>query len=108
LFAIIQQGGKQYKIEVGTTVGVEKIKGNPGEKIELKNILMVHTDEGKVLSGEEVAKTFAKATIIEQYKGKKVIIFKKKRRETYRKRFGHRQKYTKVKIDEIHLKEGEQ
>ena len=108
MFAIIQQGGKQYKIAVGTTVGIEKIEGSPGEKVELNDILLIHTDEGKTITGDEVKKTVAKATIVEQYKDKKVIIFKKKRRETYRKRFGHRQKHTMVKIDEINYKGGEE
>lgn len=107
MFAIIQQGGKQYKIAVGTTLGVEKINGNPGEKVDLKDILLIQTDDGKVMTGKELKKTVAKATIVEQYKGEKVIIFKKKRRETYRKRFGHRQKYTRIKIDEINIKGGE-
>ena len=81
---------------------------SPGEKVELNDILLIHTDEGKTITGDEVKKTVAKATIVEQYKDKKVIIFKKKRRETYRKRFGHRQKHTMVKIDEINYKGGEE
>ncbi|OGF59940.1 MAG: 50S ribosomal protein L21 [Candidatus Fischerbacteria bacterium RBG_13_37_8] len=108
MFAIIQNGGKQYKIAVGNNIDVEKVTGGPGEKIELKEFILLQTDDGKMLTGKELEKAVAIGTIIEQGKNKKVIIFKKKRRETFRKKTGHRQLYTRVKINDIILKGGDE
>ncbi len=107
MFAIIQEGGKQYKVSIGSIIDIEKIKGKIGDNIELKNILMVKDDTGKVLLKDDLNDAKIKARIINQFKGKKVIIFKKKRRETYKKKFGHRQHYTKIQIEEIEYKGGE-
>lgn len=107
MFAIIQNGGKQYKVSIGQEIDIEKIPGEAGDKIELKDIILIQKDDGTMLSGDRVKDVIVQATIVKEGKKDKVIIFKKRRRETYRKRFGHRQLFTRVKINDIILKEGE-
>jgi large subunit ribosomal protein L21 len=101
MYAIVRTGGKQYQVANGDQLRVEKLDGNVGDTIELTDVLMV-VDEGKVEIGQPVvenAKVFA--TISEQGRAKKVIVFKKKRRKGYRLKNGHRQSYTAIKIKEI-------
>lgn len=107
MFAIIQNGGKQYKVSIGQEIDIEKIPGETGDKIELKDIILIQKDDGTMLSGDRVKDVIVQATIVKEGKKDKVIIFKKRRRETYRKKFGHRQSFTRVKINDIILKEGE-
>jgi len=91
MYAIVKTGGKQYQVTSGDQLRVEKLEGAVGDTVELTDVLMVAVVENaKVI-----------ATIAEQGKAKKVIIFKKKRRKGYRLRKGHRQMYTALKIQEI-------
>ncbi|MCF8057148.1 MAG: 50S ribosomal protein L21 [Desulfocapsa sp.] len=101
MYAIVRTGGKQYQVSNGDQLRVEKLEGNVGDTVELTDVLMV-VDEGNVQVGRPVVEN-AKvvATIAEQGKAKKVIIFKKKRRKGYRLRKGHRQMYTALQIQEI-------
>jgi large subunit ribosomal protein L21 len=108
LFAIIQQGGKQYKVNIGDEIDVEKIEGEPGNKVELKDIIMIQQDDGTTLASDKIKDAKIIATIIKEGKHRKVIIFKKRRRETYRKKFGHRQLFTKIKINDIIIKRGDE
>ncbi len=101
MYAIIRTGGKQYQVSAGDTVRVEKIEGNVGETIELSDVLMIVDGEdvkiGKpVINGAKVV-----ATIAEQGKAKKVIVFKKKRRKGYRVTRGHRQFFTALTVETI-------
>ncbi|WP_163336646.1 50S ribosomal protein L21 [Desulfopila sp. IMCC35008] len=101
MYAIIRTGGKQYQVESGDRLRVEKLVGNVGDTVDLDDVLMV-VDGEEVKVGQPVvegAKVVAK--ISEQGKSKKVIIFKKKRRKGYRLRKGHRQDYTSLLIEEI-------
>ncbi|SDP03928.1 50S ribosomal protein L21 [Desulforhopalus singaporensis] len=101
MYAIIRTGGKQYQVACGDQVRVEKLEGNVGDSVDLDDVLMV-VDGDEVKIGQPVldnAKVTAK--IAEQGKGKKVIVFKKKRRKGYRLKRGHRQAYTALKIEEI-------
>lgn len=101
MYAIVRTGGKQYQVACGDQLRVEKLDGNVGDNIDLNDVLMV-VSEGDVKVGQPVlenAKVVAK--IAEQGKGKKVIVFKKKRRKGYRLKNGHRQSYTALKIEEI-------
>jgi large subunit ribosomal protein L21 len=101
MYAIVRTGGKQYQVASGDQLRVEKLNGNVGDTIELDDVLMV-VDEGNVTIGQPVVEN-AKvvATIAEQGRAKKVIVFKKKRRKGYRLKNGHRQSYTAIKINEI-------
>ena len=101
MYAIVRTGGKQYQVACGDRVRVEKLEGNVGDTVDLDEVLMV-VDGVEAKVGQPVvegAKVVAK--IEEQGKGKKVIVFKKKRRKGYRLKKGHRQSYTALQIEEI-------
>lgn len=101
VYAVIRTGGKQYKVSQGDVVQVEKLSGQVGDVITLDQVLFIGgNDEVKIgtpiLSGAEVT-----GEIVEQGQAKKVLVFKKKRRKSYSRQHGHRQKLTKLKITEI-------
>ena len=97
MYAVIKTGGKQYKVAAGDVLKVEKISGNEGSEVVFNEVLALGDNVGKPLvSGASV-----KATIIKQAKDDKVIVFKKKRRQNYRRKNGHRQNITIVKIAEF-------
>lgn len=100
MFAVVQTGGKQYKVESGTVLKVEKLVGNPGDKIELGKVLAVGDANGAKL-GDKAESVKVMAEILGQVKADKVIIFKKKRRHNYRRKNGHRQQLTQVKVTSI-------
>lgn len=100
MFAIIKTGGKQYKVSEGDIIKVEKIEAEAGDKIEFDQVLMVAGDDVKVgipvVEGAKVS-----AEVLDQKKDKKIVIFKFKAKKNYRKKKGHRQPYTLVKIEKI-------
>ncbi len=101
MYAIIRTGGKQYKISQGDTIRVEKIPGEVGEKVELKEVLFFQEGE-KALAGRPLLPNIrVLGEILDQRRAKKVIVFKMKRRKGYAKRQGHRQSFTTLKIHEI-------
>ncbi len=101
MYAVIKTGGKQYKVEEGTVLQVEKLEQNEGEKIEFNDVLMYSDGENVTLGSPLVENVTVKAEIIKQAKDKKVLVFKYKRRKGYRRMRGHRQNYTQIKIDSI-------
>ncbi len=101
MYAVIKTGGKQYRVTEGDVVNVEKLSGEPGAKIELSEVLALGEGEGIKIGTPTVAGASVVAEILAQDKGKKVIIYKKKRRKGYDKRQGHRQLFTSLKIQEI-------
>ena len=100
MFAIIKTGGKQYKVSEGDVIKVEKIEAEAGDKIEFDQVLMVAGDDVKVGS-PVVEGAKVQAEVLDQKKNKKVVIFKFKAKKNYRKKKGHRQPYTLVKIEKI-------
>ena len=100
MYAVIKTGGKQYKVSAGDLLKVEKLAGAVGETIELDEVLMVGGEEVKIgtplLPNAKVT-----AQIVEQGKDKKILVFKSKRRKNYRKKYGHRQPLTRLKITNI-------
>lgn len=102
MYAIVENGNKQYKAEVGQTIRFEKLSGNVGDKVEL-NVLMV-ADENGIKVAKEAANFKAIGEIVEQGKAKKIIVFKYKAKKNERKKQGHRQPFTAVKITEIAAK----
>jgi large subunit ribosomal protein L21 len=100
MYAVIKTGGKQYRVSEGDTLRVEKLDGDVGAKIEFGEVLMLGGD--KVAVGKPTVKG-AKVTgeIVAQDRAKKIIVFKMKRRKNYRRKYGHRQPYTEVKITGI-------
>jgi large subunit ribosomal protein L21 len=101
MYAIVNTGGKQYKIQQGDILRVEKIPGEIGSSVSFDKVLMF-SDGDNVSIGRPVLDNVAvKGHIIEQGKAKKIIVFKYKRRKRYRRKQGHRQQYTAIKIDSI-------
>ena len=99
MYAIIATGGKQYKVSEGDVVRVEKLDVEAGNTVTFDQVLAVSDNELKV--GSDVANATVTATVMDQGKGKKVIVYKYKRKSGYHKKNGHRQAYTEVKIDKI-------
>ena len=102
MYAIIENGGKQYKVAVGDVVKVEKLAAEVGANVEF-NVLLV-SDEKGVKVGKSVAEIKAVGEVVKQDKAKKVILFKYKAKKNERKKQGHRQPFTAVKITEIAAK----
>jgi large subunit ribosomal protein L21 len=97
MFAVIKTGGKQYRVVSGDVIKVEKLEGEAGATIALDQVLMV----GDTIGTPLVAGATVSAEVIAQDRGPKVIIFKKKRRQNYRRKNGHRQDLTVLRITEI-------
>ena len=99
MYAIIATGGKQYKVSEGDVIYVEKLDAETGSVVTFDRVIAVSDESLKV--GEAVANATVSATVMEQGRGKKVIVYKYKRKTGYHKKNGHRQLYTKVRIDKI-------
>ncbi len=101
MYAVLKTGGKEYRVSKGDLIRVEKVEGNVGDPVTLKDVLMV-SQEGDVQVGTPLL-THAVVTgeIVQHAKGKKVLIFKMKRRKNYRRLRGHRQTYTYIKVSDI-------
>ncbi|MFP4667653.1 MAG: 50S ribosomal protein L21 [Desulfosalsimonas sp.] len=101
MYAVVATGGKQYKVSEGDVLRIEKIAGNVGETVTFDKVLMF-SDGDSVLLGEPALENAAvTGKILEQGRSKKVLVFKYKRRKRYRRKQGHRQPYTAVRIDSI-------
>ena len=99
MYAIIATGGKQYKVSEGDIIKVEKLNAEAGATVTFDQVIAV--SDTTLMVGDDVAKATVSATVMEQGKGKKVIVYKYKRKTGYHKKNGHRQAYTQVKIDKI-------
>lgn len=101
MYAVVETGGKQYRVTEGDVIYVEKLEGAQGDSIDLSKVLLV-SNEGDVKVGKPyVEGAKVSATIEDQGKAKKIIVFKFKAKKDYRKKQGHRQPYTKLKISKI-------
>lgn len=100
MYAIIRTGGKQYSVEEGKLITIEKIDKVVGEEVVFEDVLLVAGDEMKI-GQPTVAGAKVVAKVLEQGKGKKIRIFKYKAKSNYRRRQGHRQPFTKVQIEKI-------
>lgn len=101
MYAIVASGGKQYKVRQGDVLRVEKITGEIGSEISFDRVLMVSDGETTSIGQPVLDNVAVKGHIVDQGKAKKVIVFKYKRRKRYRRKQGHRQQYTAIKIDSI-------
>ncbi|ARJ64875.1 50S ribosomal subunit protein L21 [Magnetospirillum sp. XM-1] len=97
MFAVIQTGGKQYKVASGDVIRVEKLAGEAGAEVVLDQVLMV----GEKIGAPVVAGASVKATVVAQARGEKIIVFKKRRRQNSRRKNGHRQDLTILRITDI-------
>jgi large subunit ribosomal protein L21 len=100
MYAVIETGGKQYRVTPGETVQLETLAGEVGAQVEFNRVLVVVVD-GQVRTGDAAARAVVKGTITAHDREAKTIVFKFKRKKQYRRTIGHRQNYTRVQINEI-------
>lgn len=98
MFAVIKTGGKQYRVAADETIVVEKLDAEPGQSITFEDVLLVANGDAVTVGAPRVAGASVAAEIVEQRKGDKVLVFKKRRRSTYRRKRGHRQHESVVRI----------
>lgn len=101
MYAVIQTGGKQYRVEKGDIIRVEKVDGEVGQHIDFANVMMVSTGEDQKVGSPWVSGAKVTAEVLEQARDKKVFILKFRRRKHHMKRQGHRQYFTAVRITDI-------
>ncbi len=101
MYAVIKTGGKQYRVAQGDTIRVEKLAAEPGASVTLDQVLMVGNGDRTTFGAPTVDGASVTAEVVEQARGPKIIVFKKKRRTTYRRKNGHRQDLTVLKITDI-------
>ncbi len=101
MYAVVETGGKQYKVAVNDVLKVEKLEGQAGDSIKLDKVLMVGDDKSQKIGTPLISGTVVTAEILEQKRDKKIIVFKKKRRQGYRRTQGHRQSITVIRITDI-------
>ncbi|NQW09733.1 MAG: 50S ribosomal protein L21 [Alphaproteobacteria bacterium] len=101
MYAVVKTGGKQYKVASGDVIQVEKLVADAGSTIELDQVLMVGSEDGVTVGAPIVVGAKVAAEVLDQRKGPKIIIFKKKRRKNHRRTRGHRQPLTVLKVTDI-------
>ena len=101
MFAVIRTGGKQYRVAPNDVIEIEKIAGKPGDIIELSDVILLGGDGGPKTGSPTIAGALVAAEVIEQRRADKITVFKKKRRANYRRKKGHRQELTALRITEI-------
>ena len=105
-FAIIETGGKQYKVSASKILKVEKLDIKKGNKVEFKKVLLVNDDKTVEIGDPMISGAVVEGMLLENIKDRKIIVFKKRRRQNSRKRYGHRQPLSKVQITKILSKNG--
>lgn len=103
MYAVIQTGGKQYRVAPGDTIEVERVDGKVGEKVTFGSVLAVHTDGKKVVFGADASKATVTGKIVKQGRGPKLTVLKYKKTNQYKIQRGHRQNYTSVQVSDIKL-----
>ncbi|MCP4950822.1 50S ribosomal protein L21 [Arenicellales bacterium nBUS_48] len=101
MYAVVQTGGKQYRLGVGDNVRVEKLAGELGEVVELPKVLVIGDGEKVSIGDPVIAGASVKAEIVGHGRDKKIRVFKMKRRKKYRRTQGHRQSFTQLRVTEI-------
>jgi len=101
MYAVIKTGGKQYRVEPGDVVTLERLDGDAGDGVKFDEVLLVDADGEMKIGTPSVNGAAVSGTIVEQGRARKVIVFKFRRRKNYKKKNGHRQYFTRVQIDQI-------
>ena len=105
-FAVIQTGGKQYKVSASEFLKIERLDSQVGKTVEFKNVLFLNDDKNTEIGNPNIKGAKVEATILKNTKNRTVLVFKKRRRKNSRKKYGHRQPITLIKITKIFSKEG--
>lgn len=101
MYAIIRAAGRQYRAEVGKIIDVDRLPHEVGDSIEIEDVLLVGDGDSTVIGQPLVEGATVRATIVEQFRGKKLLVFKYRQRTNYRRKQGHRHYYTRLRIDDI-------
>ncbi len=101
MYAVVEQGGKQYRVAEGDTIRIEKTEGTPGDEILLEKVLLVQEQDGVRVGKPFLEGVRVRAEILAQRREKKIVVFKFKRRKGYKRKNGHRQHYTGIRIKAI-------
>jgi large subunit ribosomal protein L21 len=101
MYAIIRTGNRQYRAEVGSTIEVERLPNEVDETFEITDVLLVGDGENTVIGQPNVEGASVKVTVVDQFRARKVIVYKYRQRTNYRRKRGHRQYYTRLRIDDI-------
>lgn len=102
MYAVVQTGGKQYKVQEGETLRVEKLPGDAGATVCFDNVLLIADGQTVTVGRPCIEKASVSGRIVEQDRAKKILVFKYKRRKRYRRMHGHRQAFSAVRIEKIH------
>ena len=103
MYAVIRSGGKQYRVEPGKTIRVERLEGKVGGEVTFEDVLAVRTDEKKIVAGAQAAKAKVTGKIVKQLRGPKLQVLKFKKTRQYKIQRGHRQGLTAVEVSDIQL-----
>jgi large subunit ribosomal protein L21 len=101
MYAVIREGGKQFKVQEGDIIKVPKRSEKEGKKITIKDVLLISDDESTKIGNPIVKSAKVEAKVLKHGKDKKIIVFKYKRRKGYRRKLGHRQQFTQIEIGKI-------
>tara|TARA_Y100000588_G_scaffold72662_1_gene75019 strand:+ start:10962 stop:11273 length:312 start_codon:yes stop_codon:yes gene_type:complete len=101
MYAVVEVGGRQLKVQEGDKIRVQKVDGEPGSKVTLDHVLLVSDESGTRVGAPTVDGASVEVSVLDQGRDKKVIVFKMKRRKGYRRKNGHRQPYTDLMVDKI-------
>lgn len=101
MYAIVETGGKQFRVAPGDVIRVPKLRGDIGSEIEFSRVLAVSKGEGEMLAGADAGESKVKATITSHDRARKVLVFKFKRKKQYKRTIGHRQDFTELRIGDI-------
>lgn len=101
MFAVIKTGGKQYKVQEGEVLQVEKLNLEEGQEVSFDQVLLIDHEDNTLIGTPFVENALVKAVVVKNFKDKNIIVFKKKRRKQYKKKRGHRQDLTEIKIEKI-------
>ena len=105
-FAIIQTGGKQYKVSASKIIEVEKLQAEEGKTIQFKNVLLLNDDKNTEIGNPNISGAIVEAKLLENVKDRTILVFHKRRRKNSRKKNGHRQQHSKIQITKILSKNG--
>jgi large subunit ribosomal protein L21 len=105
-FAVIQTGGKQYKVSASEIIKIERLDNGEGKTVEFKNVLFLNDDKNTEIGNPNIQGAKVEATILKNIKNKTILVFKKRRRKNSRKKYGHRQPISLIRITKIFSKDG--